>query len=87
MICYLCGYSHGGGDCPRAGSFKTAFAEEINEPTKIVAEVIAARDKWWIEQIEGIGNGCEILACANECLNIKTCKQWQSLKQSLEVKE
>ena len=47
------------------------------------AKSIAARDKWWVEQIEGIGNDCEILACANECLNIKTCKQWQSLKQSI----
>ena len=68
--------------------YADARDKEIKNDKHIAFEMgastmLAARDKWRVEQIEGIGNDCEILACANECLNIKTCKQWQSLKQSI----
>jgi len=53
VICYLCGYDHGGNDCPKSAIvFRTAYAEEINETTKIIEEAIVARDRWWIEQME-----------------------------------
>jgi len=55
----------------------------------MVKKAIAARDKWWMEQIEKLGGyyptGDTDLDLLEE-INI-SYEQWQSLKQSLEVKE
>jgi len=54
--------------------------------------MLAARDKWWIEQVTGIiPDPCgkyDTHRCKTDCCDYPcTYYKWQSLKQSLEVKE
>ena len=53
----------------------------LYNPNDKVAEAIATRDKWWVEQIEG---NCGYDKNGAIFMPIEV---WQSLKQSLEVKE
>lgn len=68
--------------------FKTGYMEEINEPTKLIAEVIAARDQWWIEKIETVLVNCNKRKCRkwDYCQFGENCDVWESLKKSVEEK-
>lgn len=58
--------------------------------------MLSVRDKWWIEQIDKIVNECIYPYGNSKCSKENPacsryldpyCDRWQSLKQSLEVKE
>jgi hypothetical protein len=55
------------------------------------AKSIAARDKWWQDMVTLMMAGCRNKSCrvmTPDCeIGNNACMAWQSLKQSLEVKE
>ena len=54
---------------------------------RIIAETIASRDKWWMEEIERLFDGYYAPTCgkcSEECyFDIKKCAMWQHLKQTI----
>jgi len=83
--CFVCRYKD---------KLKTYSESQPPEPTSedyLVADAIAARDKWWVKWFDDLIMGCDG-GYGPECkdkpiiLDI-SINQWQSLKQSLEVKE
>ena len=79
--CFVCRYKD---------KLKTYSESQPPEPTSedyLVADAIAARDKWWVAKLEDLftDHPCDTI-CEENC---KVCSYdlWQSLKQSLDVKE
>ena len=84
---------------PNTTSYVCAHCGQIYDPgfahvcrvSRLIAEAIAARDKWWVKWFDDLIMGCDG-GYGPECkdkpiiLDI-SINQWQSLKQSLEVKE
>ena len=70
--------------------FKTGYAREINEPTKTAAEIIAARDKWWLKTVDALMHEPPCYTPADEPCTELNCEvfpctfmAWQQLKREV----
>ena len=73
--------------CAHCGQIYDPGYAHVCHASRLIAEAKAARDKWWVAKLEDLftDHPCDTI-CEENC---KVCSYdlWQSLKQSLEVKQ
>lgn len=73
---------------PRVAKFKTAYIDEINEPTKMIVEIIVARDKEWVAGVKELIYGCYSGNCKHKLtcsVHSFSCQAFEQLKNNMGV--